>query len=238
MKPCPISALLSGNAYPGRGIVVGKSADGTKVCAAYFIMGRSANSRNRVFRMENGILSTEPYDPAKLEDPSLIIYRAIRPFDNRLIVTNGDHTDTIYDALCAGRSFSEALQSRTFEPDAPNCTPRISAMITPDNGDVCFDMSILKSIDGTACARQFFSYEAVNGTGYLIHTYDGDGSPLPSYSGEPKQVVIPDSIDDFAQPLWEALDEDNKISLYVRYTDLTNGGIEERLFNKNSEASL
>lgn len=238
MKPCPISALLSGNPYPGRGIVVGKSADGTKVCAAYFIMGRSANSRNRVFRMENGVLSTEPYDAAKVEDPSLIIYRAIRSLGNRLIVTNGDHTDTIYDGLCAGKSFSEALQSRTFEPDAPNCTPRISAMITPDNGDVCFDMSILKSIDGTACARQFFSYEAVNGTGYLIHTYDGDGNPLPSYSGEPKQITIPDSIDDFAQPLWEALDEDNKISLYVRYTDLTNGGIKERLFNKNSEASL
>ena len=238
MKPCPISALLAGNAYPGRGIVVGKSADGTKVCAAYFIMGRSANSRNRVFRMENGVLSTEPYDAAKVEDPSLIIYRAIRSLGNRLIVTNGDHTDTIYDGLCAGKSFSEALQSRTFEPDAPNCTPRISAMITPDHGDVCFDMSILKSIDGTACARQFFSYEAVNGMGYLIHTYDGDGNPLPSYSGEPKQVVIPDSIDDFAQPLWEALDEDNKISLYVRYTDLTNGSIKERLFNKNSEASL
>lgn len=238
MKPCPISALLSGNPYPGRGIVVGKSADGTKVCAAYFIMGRSANSRNRVLRMENGVLSTAPYDAAKVEDPSLIIYRAMRPLGNRLIVTNGDHTDTIYDGLCAGKTFSEALQSRTFEPDAPNCTPRISAMITPDNGDVCFDMSILKSIDGTACARQFFSYEAVNGTGYLIHTYDGDGNPLPSYSGEPKQITIPDSIDDFAQPLWEALDEDNKISLYVRYTDLTNGSIKERLFNKNSEASL
>lgn len=238
MKPCPISALLSGNSYPGRGIVVGKSADGTKVCAAYFIMGRSANSRNRVLHMENGILSTEPYDAAKVEDPSLIIYHAIRPLGNRLIVTNGDHTDTIYDALCAGKSFSEALHSRTFEPDAPNCTPRISAMITTDHGDTVFDMSILKSIDGTACARQFFAYEAVDGLGYLIHTYDGDGTPLPSYSGEPKCVTIPDGIDDFAQPLWKALDEDNKISLYVRYTDLVSGNSEERLFNKNSEDSL
>lgn len=238
MKPCPISGLLTGNSYHGRGIVVGKSADGTKVCAAYFIMGRSANSRNRVLRMESGVLSTEPYDAVKVEDPSLIIYRAMRSLGNRLIVTNGDHTDTIYDALSEGKSFQQALYSRTFEPDAPNFTPRISAMITNDHGEVTFDMSILKSIDATACTRQFFSYEAVSGLGYLIHTYDGDGSPLPSYTGEPKCVTIPDSIDDFAQPLWEALDEDNKISLYVRYTDLTSSTIEERLFNKNSEASL
>ena len=238
MKSYPIAKLLLGNSYPGRGIVVGKSADGAKICAAYFIMGRSANSRNRVLRMENGVLSTQPYDASKVEDPSLIIYHAIRSLGNRLIITNGDHTDTICDALSAGKSFREALFSRTFEPDAPNCTPRISAMITTENGDAVFDMSILKSIDGTACARQFFSYESVNGIGYFIHTYDGDGNPLPSYSGEPKCVSIPDSIDDFAQSLWQALDNDNKISLYVCYTDLNHGNTEQRLFNKNSEASL
>lgn len=238
MNAPSVSSLLAGNRYPGRGIVVGKSADGTKVCAAYFIMGRSVNSRNRILRMQNGVLSTAPYDASKVEDPSLIIYHAIRSFENRLIVANGDHTDTIYDALCEGKSFSEALQGRTFEPDAPNCTPRISAMITAENGDVTFDMSILKSLDGTACARQFFSYEPVNGMGYLIHTYDGDGTPLPSFSGEPKHVAVPNEIDDFATPLWCALDSENKISLYVRYTDLTGGSIAERLFNKNSEESL
>lgn len=226
---------IRGNPYVGRGIVIGKSADGRKAAAAYFIMGRSANSRNRVFTERDGALFTEPFDASKVEDPSLIIYAAVRSFENKLIVTNGDQTDTVYDALRAGKSFYEALESRAFEPDAPNLTPRISGMLTFANGDFSYQMSILKSIDpeGSDCARYGFSYPARAGLGHFIHTYMTDGSPLPTFCGEPERVAIPNDIDTLTDTLWNALDEDNRISLYVRYTDLATGEIETRLINKN-----
>ena len=226
---------IRGNPYVGRGIVIGKSADGKKAAAAYFIMGRSANSRNRVFTERDGALFTEPFDATKVEDPSLIIYAAVRSFENKLIVTNGDQTDTVYDALRAGKSFYEALESRAFEPDAPNLTPRISGMLTFANGDFSYQMSILKSIDpeGSDCARYGFSYPARAGLGHFIHTYMTDGSPLPTFCGEPERVAIPNDIDTLTDTLWNALDEGNRISLYVRYTDLATGEIETRLINKN-----
>jgi len=226
---------IRGNPYVGRGIVIGKSADGKKAAAAYFIMGRSANSRNRVFTERDGALFTEPFDASKVEDPSLIIYAAVRSFENKLIVTNGDQTDTVYDALRAGKSFYEALESRAFEPDAPNLTPRISGMLTFVDGDFSYQMSILKSIDpeGSDCARYGFSYPARAGLGHFIHTYMTDGSPLPTFCGEPERVAIPNDIDTLTDTLWNALDEDNRISLYVRYTDLATGEIETRLINKN-----
>ena len=226
---------IRGNPYVGRGIVIGKSADGRKAAAAYFIMGRSANSRNRVFTERDGALFTEPFDASRVEDPSLIIYAAVRSFENKLIVTNGDQTDTVYDALRAGKSFYEALESRAFEPDAPNLTPRISGMLTFANGDFSYQMSILKSIDpeGSDCARYGFSYPARAGLGHFIHTYMTDGSPLPTFCGEPERVAIPNDIDTLTDTLWNALDADNKISLYVRYTDLATGATETRLINKN-----
>jgi len=228
--------LIKGNRYVGRGIVIGKSADGAKACLAYFIMGRSANSRNRILSERGGAVFTEPFDLSKMQDPSLIIYRAIRNYGNAVIVTNGDQTDTIYDGLAAGMSFSEALTSRTFEPDAPNFTPRISGILYLSGRDFTYEMSILKSADagGTACDRQTFSYAALAGRGHFLHTYLCDGNPLPTFTGEPERIAIPDSIDDFAQELWDALDEENKISLYVRYIDLKDGGVEKRLINKNA----
>lgn len=231
-----IAELVEGNSYVGRGIVIGKSKDGKKACAAYFIMGRSANSRNRIFTEKNGEVFTEPFDASKVEDPSLIIYAAIRNYKNNLIVTNGDQTDTVYDGLVDGKSFTEALESRCFEPDAPNLTPRISGMITFDNADFKYQMSILKSIDaeGTDCARYGFSYPSVAGLGHFIHTYVCDGNPIPTFQGEPERVAIPDDIDEFTNNLWNALDDDNKISLYVRYTDLATGECENRLINKNN----
>lgn len=226
---------ISGNPYVGRGIVIGKSADGKKAATAYFIMGRSANSRNRVFTVKNGEVFTEPFDASKVEDPSLIIYAALRSLDNRLIVTNGDQTDTIYDGVVTGKSFSESLESREFEPDAPNFTPRISGMLTFADDNFVYEMSILKSLDedGSDCARYTFSYPSKAGLGHFIHTYVTDGNPIPTFQGEPERVVIPDSIDDFADEIWTNLDENNKISLYVRYTDLTDGSYEEKLINKN-----
>ena len=231
-----IAELVEGNSYVGRGIVIGKSKDGKKACAAYFIMGRSANSRNRIFTEKNGEVFTEPFDASKVEDPSLIIYAALRNYKNNLIVTNGDQTDTIYDGLVDGKSFTEALESRCFEPDAPNLTPRISGMITFDNADFKYQMSILKSIhaEGTDCARDGFSYPSVAGLGHFIHTYVCDGNPIPTFQGEPERVAIPDDIDEFTNKLWNALDKDNKISLYVRYTDLATGECENRLINKNN----
>ncbi len=231
-----IAELVEGNSYVGRGIVIGKSKDGKKACAAYFIMGRSANSRNRIFTEKNGEVFTEPFDASKVEDPSLIIYAALRNYKNNLIVTNGDQTDTIYDGLVDGKSFTEALEVRCFEPDAPNLTPRISGMITFDNADFKYQMSILKSIDaeGTDCARYGFSYPSVAGLGHFIHTYVCDGNPIPTFQGEPERVAIPDDIDEFTNNLWNALDNDNKISLYVRYTDLATGECENRLINKNN----
>ena len=226
--------LIQGNPYPGRGIVIGKTPDGKKAAMAYFIMGRSENSRNRYFAEREGVLYTEPYDPAKLRDPSLIIYAAVRQLGNRLIVTNGDQTDTIYDGLRSGKSFSEALETRQFEPDAPNWTPRISGMLTFGEGDFRYEMSILKSADaaGTACNRYTFSYTALPGLGHLIHTYAGDGKPLPTFQGEPKRIAISADIEAMTEELWRALDEQNRISLYVRYTDLATGKKEERIINK------
>ena len=221
-----------GNSYVGRGIVSGLSPAG-KAVSAYFIMGRSANSRNRVFTVRDGAVFTEPFDASKVEDPSLIIYAAIRKFENHLIVTNGDQTDTIYKGLEKGLSFSETLEDRQFEPDAPNLTPRISSIT--DLNDGSYEMSILKSADaeGTACNRFTFSYAPLPGLGHFIHTYVQDGSPLPTFQGEPERVAVPEDIDDFTDDIWEALDEDNKISLYVRYTDLETGEYEERLINRN-----
>lgn len=226
---------IDGNPYVGRGIVIGKSSDGKKAATAYFIMGRSANSRNRVFTVKSGEVFTEPFDASKVEDPSLIIYAAIRKFENKLIVTNGDQTDTVYDGIVTGKSFSESLESREFEPDAPNFTPRISGMLTFGENDFKYEMSILKSLDenGSDCARYTFSYPSKAGLGHFIHTYVTDGNPIPTFQGEPERVAIPDSIDEFADEIWNYLDENNKISLYVRYTDLTDGSYEEKLINKN-----
>jgi len=227
--------LIRGNSYVGRGIVVGKTPNGEKAASAYFIMGRSANSRNRVFTKKDEAVFTEPFDASKVEDPSLIIYAAIRAYENKLIVTNGDQTDTIWEGLKTGKGFSEALTAREFEPDAPNLTPRISAMLTFAEENFSYEMSILKSADaeGTACNRYTFSYPALPGLGHFIHTYVCDGNPIPTFQGEPERIAIPDSIDELTENLWDALDADNKISLYVRYTDLKTGEYEDRLINKN-----
>lgn len=230
-----IDELIAGNSYVGRGIVIGKSEDGKKAVSAYFIMGRSANSRNRVFSEKDGAVFTEPFDATKVEDPSLIIYAAIRSFENKLIVTNGDQTDTIYEGLKNGKDFAEALRTREFEPDAPNFTPRISGMLTFADGDFTYKMSILKSADkeGGACSRYTFDYPSVAGLGHFIHTYVCDGNPIPTFQGEPERVAIGNDIDAFCETLWNALDADNKISLYVRYTDLETGAEENRMINKN-----
>ena len=226
---------IRGNSYVGRGIIIGKSADGKKAVSAYFIMGRSANSRNRVFTQRDGAVFTEPFDASQVEDPSLIIYAAVREYENKLIVTNGDQTDTIYEGLKAGNTFAGALTTREFEPDAPNLTPRISGMLTFGDGDFTYEMSILKSADaeGTACNRYTFSYPALAGLGHFIHTYVCDGNPIPTFQGEPERVAVPNDIDAFTAALWDALDEDNKISLFVRYTDLATGETDDRLINKN-----
>ena len=230
-----IGELIKDNAYVGRGIVLGKSEDGTKAVSAYFIMGRSANSRNRIFTEKNGEVFTEPFDASKVEDPSLIIYAAIRRYENKLIVTNGDQTDTIYNGLANGKCFKCALESREFEPDAPNLTPRISGMITFGEGDFSYEMSILKSADavGSACNRYTYSYSPLNGLGHFIHTYVCDGNPIPTFQGEPERVFIDNDIDAFTNNLWVNLNEANKISLYVKYVDLVTGKEENRLINKN-----
>lgn len=232
-----ISELLEGNTYPGRGIIIGKTPDGKKAATAYFIMGRSANSRNRIFTEKDGAVFTEPFDASKVEDPSLIIYAAIRELDNKLIVTNGDQTDTIYDGVKAGKSFTDSLVCREFEPDCPNFTPRISGMMTFENGDFTYQMSILKSLDeeGSACARYGFSYPSKAGLGHFIHTYVCDGNPrIPTFQGEPERVAVEDDIDAYTQKIWNALDENNKISLYVRYVDLETCEVENRMINKNA----
>ena len=227
--------LIQGNSYVGRGIVIGKTPDASRAVIAYFIMCRSENSRNRVFAEEDGVLYTRPFDESKVADPSLIIYAAMRSFDNKLIVTNGDQTDTIYNGLAAGKSFGQALESRQFEPDAPNLTPRISGMLNFDNNDFTYQMSILKSADpeGTACNRYLFSYPALPGLGHFIHTYVCDGSPIPTFQGEPERMAIPDDAEEFTRRLWNSLDENNRISLYVRTVDLKTGAVENRLINKN-----
>ena len=230
-----VSERVLGNSYVGRGIVAGRTADGSKAAIAYFIMGRSANSRNRVFAVRDGEVFTEPFDPSKVQDPSLIIYAAVRQFGRTLIVTNGNQTDTIYDGLKLGSSFEAALRSREFEPDGPNFTPRISCAVELGTPEFGYKMSILKSIDpeGSACARHTYEFPSRPGLGHFIHTYICDGNPIPTFCGEPERVRIPDSIDAFTTEIWDALDNDNKISLYVRYTDPVTGEYEERLINKN-----
>lgn len=234
-KTNDLAELLDGNTYPGRGIIIGKTADGKNACAAYFIMGRSDNSRNRIFTEKNNEVFTEPFDASKVEDPSLIIYAAIRQYENNLIVTNGDQTDTIYDGIKEGKTFNKSLEVREFEPDAPNLTPRISGMLTFENNDFSYQMSILKSIDeeGSDCARYGFSYPSKAGLGHFIHTYVCDGNPIPTFQGEPERVAIENDIDAFTNKIWSSLDENNKISLYVRFVNLENGEVVNRLVNKN-----
>lgn len=231
---------LRANAYPGRGIVIGRSADGRYAVAAYFIMGRSVNSRNRIFAEDGAGIRTEAYDPSKLSDPSLIIYAPVRVYENQTIVTNGDQTDTVYEALAAGKSFEQALDARKFEPDAPNYTPRISGVIELKDDAFSYKMSILKSMDGNpaCCCRYTFSYDAPPaGEGRFIHTYLGDGSPLPGYEGEPDRIGIGDEdIDSFAAGLWESLNEENKVSLFVRYIEIETGKYESRIINKMSDS--
>ena len=230
-----ISELLASNTYPGRGIVIGKSEDGKNAVFAYFIMGRSENSRNRVFSIKDGAVFTEPHDYAKVSDPSLIIYAAIRKIGNKIIVTNGDQTDTIYDFLAKGEDMRAALRTREFEPDAPNFTPRISGVMNFADGDFTYDMSILKSADseGKACNRYFYEYASEAGLGHFIHTYITDGNPIPTFCGEPERVAIPSDIDAFTNTIWENLNCDNKISLYVSYVNLESGESDFRLINKN-----
>ncbi len=230
-----IYELIKENPYVGRGIVVGKTQDGLNAVSAYFIMGRSVNSRNRIFTMKDNVLYTEPYDVSKVLDPSLIIYSAVRENGNNLIVTNGNQTDTIYNGLNDGKCFASSLKTREFEPDGPNFTPRISAMLTFKNNDFSYKMSILKSADekGTACNRYTFDYESLNGLGHFIHTYVTDGNPIPTFIGEPERVAIPNDIDEFTNKLWNGLNEDNKISLFVRYTNLITAEKTDRIINKN-----
>lgn len=226
---------IAGNSYVGRGIVIGKTADGKKAAAAYFIMGRSENSRNRIFTEKDGAVYTEPFDPSKVEDPSLIIYAALREYENKLVVTNGDQTDTVVNFLKQDGTFAQSLTTREFEPDGPNWTPRISGMLTFDENDFTYEMSILKSADaeGTACSRYHFDYPSLAGVGHFIHTYVCDGNPIPTFQGEPERVSIPDDIDTLTEDIWSNLDADNKISLYVRYIDLATGESESRMINKN-----
>ncbi len=227
---------LKTNAYPGRGIVIGKSANGKYAVTAYFIMGRSSNSRNRVFVTEGEGIRTEAFDPSKLEDPSLIIYAPVRVLGNDTIVTNGDQTDTIYEGMDRQLTFEQSLRSREFEPDAPNYTPRISGVMHIEEGKYSYEMSILKSNhgDGSSCVRNTFSYETpLAGEGHFIHTYMHDGNPLPSFRGEPKQVEIPDDMNAFTDMLWSSLNEENKVSLFVRYIDIATGKYETKIINKN-----
>lgn len=229
-----IGELIKGNPYVGRGIVIGKTQDGTKAAVAYFIMGRSENSRNRVF-VENGDeVIIHPFDVSKVEDPSLIIYSPIRKIGDKLIVTNGDQTDTIYNFIADGKTFEEALETRCFEPDGPNFTPRISGILNFGE-KLTYKMSILKSADenGSECNRYTFAYNSLNGIGHFIHTYVTDGNPIPTFMGEPERVSIPNSIDEFEEKIWCNLNEQNKISIYVRYIDLKTGEVENRMINKN-----
>ena len=227
---------LSRTSYPGRGIIIGMSSDGKSAVTAYFIMGRSENSRNRVFVEDGEGIRTQAHDPARLEDPSLIIYAPVRVFGNNTIVTNGDQTDTVYDLMKAGKTFEEALFTREFEPDAPNYTPRISGIITLEDCSFTYKLSILKSANGNpeCCERFFYTYDKpFAGKGHFIHTYKQDGNPLPSFCGEPVGLNISGDIDEFAAACWESLDDDNKVSLFVRYIDIETGKAESRIINKN-----
>lgn len=236
MEKKNLAKELAGNAYPGRGIVIGKSADGKYAVTAYFIMGRSSNSRNRVFVEDGQGIRTQAFDPSKLEDPSLIIYAPVRVLGNKTIVTNGDQTDTIYELMDRQQTFEQALRTREFEPDAPNYTPRISGIMHLEKGGYNYAMSILKSNQGdpSSCNRYTFAYEKpAAGEGRFIHTYMGDGNPLPSFEGEPTLVEIAGDIDSFAKMIWENLNEDNKVSLFVRYIEIATGKYETRIINKN-----
>ena len=233
MNMLSLEQELKNNAYPGRGIVIGKSADGTKAVTAYFIMGRSSNSRNRVFVEEGQGIRTEAFDPSKLEDPSLIIYAPVRVLGNKTIVTNGDQTDTIWEYLAKGESWEAALRTRMFEDDGPNWTPRISGLQANDGS---YKMSILKAADpaGNACSRFFWEYPATAGVGHFLHTYVCDGNPvIPTFQGEPERVSIPADIEEFTNELWTNLDENNKISLFVRYTDMATGEFQQKIINKH-----
>ena len=236
METLSIEKELKENSYPGRGIIIGKSKDGKHAVTAYFIMGRSENSRNRVFVEEGEGIRTQAFDPSKLVDPSLIIYAPVRVLGNKTIVTNGDQTDTIYDLVGDGRSFEQALRTREFEPDAPNYTPRISGIMQVKEGEYHFAMSILKSDNGNgaACNRYTYTYEnPIAGEGRFIHTYRCDGNPLPSFEGEPKLIEIPDDMDEFTDLLWNSLNEENKVSLFVRYIDIETGKYKTNIINKN-----
>ena len=236
MEMLSLEQDLKNNSYPGRGIVIGRSADGKSAVTAYFIMGRSENSRNRVFVEDGEGIRTQAFDPSKLTDPSLIIYAPVRVQGNWTIVTNGDQTDTIYDRLEKQLTFEQSLRTREFEPDGPNYTPRISGIMHVENGSYSYALSILKSNNGNPdqCNRYTFAYDnCVAGEGHFIHTYMHDGSPLPSFEGEPKLVAIPDEIGAFTDMLWESLNEDNKVSLFVRYIDIATGTYETRIVNKH-----
>ena len=236
MEMLSLANELKENAYPGRGIVIGVSEDGTKAVTAYFIMGRSSNSRNRVFVEEGEGIRTEAFDPSKLEDPSLIIYAPVRVLGNKTIVTNGDQTDTIYEGMDKQSTFEQSLRSREFEPDDPNYTPRISGIMHVEGGNFNYAMSILKSNNGNpdACNRYTFAYQnPVAGEGHFIHTYMHDGNPLPSFEGEPKWVKISGDIETFTEEVWSSLNEDNKVSLFVRFIDIASGEYETRIVNKN-----
>ena len=238
MKMISIEKELMENAYPGRGIVIGKTPDGTKAVTAYFIMGRSENSRNRIFVEEGEGIRTQAFDESKLSDPSLIIYAPVRVLNDYTIVTNGDQTDTIYVLMKEGKTFEEALRTREFEPDAPNYTPRISGLLKVSDNEFQYSMSILKSNNGNpdSVCRYTFDYQnPVNGEGHFIHTYQCDGNPLPSFEGEPELIAVKDDMQEFAKDLWNALNIDNKVSLFVRYIDIATGTYESLIYNKNQE---
>ena len=236
MNKISLENELKNNAYPGRGIVIGKTPNGKCAVTAYFIMGRSENSRNRVFVTEGEGIRTQAFDPSKLSDPSLIIYAPVRVLGNKTIVTNGDQTDTIYELMDMQQTFEQALRTREFEPDGPNYTPRISGVMHIEDGKYNYAMSILKSNNGdpSSCNRYTFAYsDPAAGEGHFIHTYMQDGDPLPSFEGEPKLVEIPDDMESFANMLWESLNEDNKVSLFVRYIEIETGKYETKIINKN-----
>ncbi len=226
---------IYGNSYPGRGIIIGNSKSGDKAVIAYFIMGRSVNSRNRVFKVDGEGIRTEALDPSKLSDPSLIIYSPVRVLGDTTIVTNGDQTDTVYDFIKNGKTFEEALRTREYEPDEPNFTPRISGVVNVKDGSFGYKLSILKHSDGM-CLRNFFEFESpVSGKGHFIHTYITDGNPIPSFAGEPEVVEVSDNIDEYTKEIWESLDSENKVSLFVRYIDLKTGKSDTRIINKGEE---
>lgn len=236
MELLSLQKELTANSYPGRGIVIGKSADGKYAVTAYFIMGRSVNSRNRIFVEDGEGIRTQAFDPAKLSDPSLVIYAPVRVLGNKTIVTNGDQTDTVYECMDQQQTFEQALRTRTYEPDAPNYTPRISGILHIEDGKYNYAMSILKSDSGRpeSVGRYTFAYEnPFAGEGHFIHTYKGDGDPLPSFEGEPKRVEILGSIDVFTDLVWNSLNEENKVSLFVRYIEIVSGKYETRIVNKN-----